>query len=210
MKRHNLNDQKQLQCKIYHNEAETNTNLKYHRKGEHNVIQQLDGNDSICSLNIDEELNSIPVHYGFRPPQVNCDDNNNTTLKTIKRDNRGYITVYLPVIAVYNHRSIWNKLQNFILEAKETNQGLTFHSEVWEMKEKKEHRKKIEEMMEMEGIKYVSTARPGRRGGGNALTCNMEEFDMKEVQNNNFENHEVTFAIVRPKANEAKNIVIIT
>ena len=63
--------------------------------------------------------------------------------------------------------------------------------------------------MEKEGINYISTARPGRRGGGSAITCDNENFDMKILVTENPDNHEATFAIVRPKAIEATNIIII-
>lgn len=91
-------------------------------------------------------------------------------IKIIRRDNRGALALYLPNVAVYNHRSIWQKFNNFVTEAKETQQMLTFHSEVWEVKEKKKHQKKLEEMLELHGITYISTPRPGRRGGGCAIT----------------------------------------
>lgn len=96
-----------------------------------------------------------------------------------------------------------------ITEIKKTNQGLTFHYKIWEVQENKTNRNKIEEMMETKGIDYFSTARPGRRGGGSAITVNNEQYDMKEVVLNNHNNIEVTFAIVRPKLKEASNIEII-
>ena len=191
----------------------------------HERIEQLDGNMSIYSSNSSEmdapiapdSPQPIPVHHGFRPPTARKNEIDyisnerirNKTLKIIKRDNRGFISLYLPNIAVYNHRSFWSKINNFVKEAKETKQGLTFHSEVWEVKESKKHKKKIEEMMEVEGINYASTARPGRRGGGSAITCDNETFDMKVVATKNPDKHEVTFAIIRPKAREASNIIII-
>ena len=43
--------------------------------------------------------------------------------------------------------------------------GIALHSEVWEKKEKKSHKNKIDEMFHMDGISYISTPRPGRRVG---------------------------------------------
>ena len=48
--------------------------------------------------------------------------------------------------------------------------GVAFHSEVWEKKESKKHKYKIDEMLETENIAYISTPRPNRRGGGSAIT----------------------------------------
>ena len=54
--------------------------------------------------------------------------------------------------------------------------GIAFHSEVWEKRESKKHKFKIQEMFELEGISYISTARPDRRGGGCAITCDNSHF----------------------------------
>ena len=98
-------------------------------------ILQMDGNDSFCST-LDttivetEEEGNIPVIVGFRPPKpptvfeptcflagpYNMVIKNNR--KTIRRDNRGELAFHLPIVAVYNHRSIWSKLNNFITEFK--------------------------------------------------------------------------------------------
>ena len=58
--------------------------------------------------------------------------------------------------------------------------GIAFHSEVWEKKESKRHKFKIEEMLEMEGISYISTARPDRRGGGCKITSDETLYYLKE------------------------------
>ena len=36
-------------------------------------------------------------------------------------------------------------------------------------------------MLELEGISYVSTPRPNRRGGGAAKTCDESKFYLKEI-----------------------------
>ena len=59
-------------------------------------------------------------------------------------------------MAVYNHRSIWKKINNFALEVKTLEIGLAFHSEVWEKREKKAHKNKIEELLEIHGISYLN------------------------------------------------------
>ena len=106
-------------------------------------------------------------------------------------------------------RSIWKKLKNFITEAEETGQGIGLPSEVWQKKESKNHKGKIEEMLEISGISYASTPRPGRRGGGSAITCDEKKYDMKHIRVENPDELEVTFAIIKPKAKEARNINII-
>ena len=55
-------------------------------------------------------------------------------------------------------------------------------------------------MLEMRGIKYVSTPRPGvRRGGGTALACNQERFLMSKLNIYIPKPLEACFALVKPK-----------
>ena len=72
--------------------------------------------------------------------------------------------------------------------------GIAFHSEVWEKRESKKHKLRIDEMFEMEGISYISTARPDRRDGGCAITNDNSHFHLKEIKIDNPDNLEVTFA----------------
>ena len=104
----------------------------------------------------------IPVFISKRNSYKCSEDRANRChryVKTIRRDNRGLISLFLPNIGVYNHRSLFPKIDNFITEAKETNQGLTLHSEVWEVSQSKKHQRKINEMLELHGMTYVSTPR---------------------------------------------------
>ena len=87
--------------------------------------------------------------------------------------------------------------------------GIAFHSEVWEKKESKKHKFKIEEMLEIENIAYVSTARPNRRGGGCAITCDNTLYHLKELNIENPDNLEVTFATLRPKNEDSPQFVMI-
>ena len=123
--------------------------------------------------------NKINVMIGNRPARAVPNQPRIPCRKTIRRDNRGELALYLPNIAVYNHRSIWKKLSNFCLEFKELDMGVAFHSGIWEKKESKKHKHKIDEMFEMEDISYISTPRPNRRGGGSAITCDDKRFYMK-------------------------------
>ena len=64
--------------------------------------------ESINTTNQDYLSSSqIPVIVGFRPPKENVPQPKFRYLKTIKRDNKGAVSLVLPNIAVYNHRSIW-------------------------------------------------------------------------------------------------------
>ena len=112
-------------------------------------------------------------------------------LKTIKRNNKGEISLYLPKIAVYNHRSIWAKVKNFTKEFQELGLDVAFNSEIREKKEKKSHKFEIEKMCEMKGLDYISTPRPDRRGGGTALIIDRKKFVIKQYSPENSDNLEV-------------------
>ena len=78
--------------------------------------------------------------------------------------------------------------------------NLCLLTEVWQVKENKKHQKAIENMMEMNGIQYVSTPRPGaRRGGGTAIACREENFHIAKLNINIPKPLEACFAILKPK-----------
>ena len=57
-----------------------------------------------------------------------------------------------------------------------------FLTEVWKKKENKKHQFKLEEMLEMKGVKYISTPCPGaKRGGGAAIAVRMEKFNISKL-----------------------------
>ena len=178
-------------------------------------IPQLDGNYSFSSdsslelrdvvntvnnsvIDPNTNFNPIPVITGFRPPPAKKCERQPTRI-TIRRDNRSELCLHLPSMGVYNHRSIWKKINNFALEFKELKMGVAFHSEVWEKKEKKQHQNKLEEILELHGIKYISTPRPVQRGGGSAITVDNERFFIKEIKDDNPDNLEITIGILKPK-----------
>ena len=165
-----------------------------HTDEKDDQILQMDGNCSFISTdsesvssNIDPPITStkkslmsdglpIQVIIGNRShAKSKLSEKRATYRKTFRRDNRGELGLFLPNIAVYNHRSIWKKYQSFCTEFTEMSMGAAFHSEVWERKESKKHKRKIDEMMEMNGISYISTPRPDRRGGECAITVNIVE-----------------------------------
>ena len=60
--------------------------------------------------------------------------------------------------------------------------SLSFILEIWERADKKQHCLEIEKMLEMNGLKYISTPRkPNSKGvsyGGAALVVNLEKIYM--------------------------------
>ena len=54
-------------------------------------------------------------------------------------------------------------------------------SEIWEKAEDKVHQGQIESLLELNGIKYISNPRRGRRGGGTAIAARCESFSLSKL-----------------------------
>ena len=79
-------------------------------------------------------------------------------------------------------RSFFPKCDNFAQDMYERESDLSFLTEVWEKSEKKRHQFKLEELLEIRGIKYISTPRPGaQRGGGAAIAVRLEKFNISKL-----------------------------
>ena len=112
------------------------------------VIGQLDGNVSVNTNS--DSVN--PIRHGG----VNRNGN---------RDK--YATALtLPVVASYNARSLFPKIESFKTDMRERNMSVGFVSEVWEKSEDKIHSLEVEKMLELHGLKYMSKARPSNKRGG--------------------------------------------
>ena len=74
------------------------------------------------------------------------------------------------------------KVKNFSVDMLERDIDVSFLSEVWEKEEDKYHKQNIEILLEMKGLKYISTPR-GRhkRGGGAALVANVSKFVLDKI-----------------------------
>ena len=87
---------------------------------------------------------------------------------------------YLPAIATYNMRSLFPKIGNVKNDLLERGISLGFFSEIWQKLENKSHKFEIERMLEGEGLKYISTARPSGWGGA-AIIVNQEQFILEKL-----------------------------
>ena len=144
-----------------------------------NIIQ-LDGN-----VSINTESESAP------PP-------NSHRLKN------ALVAHHLPVITVCNMRSLFPKFKNFKTDFLERQVDASLLCEVWEKSESKKHKDEIEEMLEMEGLKYFSTTRPrGKRGGGAAIIVNTEKFHVQKLDIHIPSHLEIIWALAKPKAEAA-------
>ena len=161
----------------------------------------------------DPPTKSIPVYTSHRASSPSW-----TNLKrrekyysTIKRSNKAVAALSLPTITVYNMRSIWSKLDSLATDMVERSADLSMLSEVWEKKENTLHQGKLEELLELKGIKYFSTPRPGtKRGGGAAFTAREDKFTVSKLNIDIPKPLEVVWGLLKPKENlgEISKIII--
>ena len=119
---------------------------------------------------------------------------------TVKRDNRKIVALTLPKILNYNMRSIWSKYENLVQDINERESDLIFLTEIWQVQENKKHQFKIEALLEMRGIKYISTPRPGaRRGGGAAIATRLDRFLLTKLNIPIPNSVEVVWGLLKPK-----------
>ena len=91
------------------------------------------------------------------------------------------------------------KIFNFATDMTDRMCSLSFLVEIWQKSENKKHMFKIEELLEMSGIKYISTPRPGnRRGGGAAIAANIDLYTLAKLNICIPSNLEIVWGILKP------------
>ena len=137
-------------------------------------ILQFDGNVSISDMSEssyvscfpnNESKGTIPVILNNRPVKPRHEPRT-SVIKTLKRNNKILNAVTLPKVACYNMRSLMPKIKMLAADIKDRSCSLALLSEIWEKADNKKHQMKIEELYEMEGLKYLSNPRPGIKRGG--------------------------------------------
>ena len=90
-------------------------------------------------------------------------------------------------------RSLMPKIWNFSTDMEDRQCSLSFLVEIWQKSESKKHQFKIEELLELHGIKYISI----RRGGGAAIAANTERFSLSKLNIFIPNNLEITWGILK-------------
>ena len=176
-------------------------------------FSQVDGNVSIISSPEKNELlndrTPISVIFGYRPPKIILERPPHSR-RILRRSNKAIQALALPKIACYNMRSLFPKILNFSLDMRERQTNIGFLTEVWEKKEKKKHQFRLEEMLEMSGVKYISTPRPGaQRGGGAAIVAGTDKFSISKLNIPIPKSVEVVWGLLKPKVMTGKISTII-
>ena len=149
--------------------------------------------------NYSTQCDSPPAWYEEYIPGVSDPRQSKLNRKTIRRDNRLLITEALPILSVSNLRSFWPKQNNFIEDLKMRDISCAMLSEVWEKANCRKQQFELEKMLNMDGLKYISTPRITKRGGGAAIVAQLKNYSLDKIEVPNPNKVEVVFGILRPK-----------
>ena len=119
--------------------------------------------------------------------------------KVVRRDKRIVLGEFLPTIGVSNVRSLIPKIENVKKDILERSISLLLLSEVWEKANCKKQQFEMEKMCQMDGLKYISTPRLKKRGGGAAIIVNLRNFAIEKIPVHIPNNLEVVWGLMRPK-----------
>ena len=119
--------------------------------------------------------------------------------QTVKRDNKLPVCHSLPIVSVSNCRSLIPKVNNFVDDLLEREIGVALLSEVWQKTTSKKHRFEIEKMLQLHGLKYISTPRLHKRGGGAAIVANLSKFSLEKLDVIINDKLEIVWGLLRPK-----------
>ena len=139
-----------------------------------------------------------------------CSSNNANNVQSWKK-NKISTALNLPIVASYNVRSLFPKIDHFKTDMKERNISLSFVQEVWEKSEDRYHGLEVEKMLEINGLKYISKSRPSnKRGGGVALVVDLEKFSCEKLQVFTPGSVEAVWGLLKPKSADAqcKKIIV--
>ena len=123
--------------------------------------------------------------------------------KTIRRDQKLLVGESLPIISVSNVRSLNPKIGNVKNDIFDRNISISILSEVWEKTNCQKYQFELEKMLQMDGLKYISTPRLTKRGGGAAIIVNLRKFSLEKISIHIPNNLEVVWGLVRPKKETA-------
>ena len=174
---------------------------------DYEPIPQIDGNLSICS-SICEKPETIYSQVGFRPPRTVFERPPPTRI-VIRKSMKVLNAIGLPRVTIYNARSLFPKIESFATDMKERETDVSFISEVWEKETSKKHAKKIEELLELQGIKYISTPRRNKRGGGAAVAVNLAKFSISKLNVQIPKKVEAVWGLLKPKLRGKYSSIIV-
>ena len=132
----------------------------------------------------------------------------NVSINSGIKINRTVAALSLPIIATYNLRSMFPKINSLKTDIIERQVDIAFLQEIWEQTEDIYVQSEIEAMLELDGLDYVSNPRPknvkGTSYGGVAIITNARNFISKKLDVIVPHDLEVCWSLVKPKNQNTK------
>ena len=165
----------------------------YKSESDRSIIEQLDGNVSILS-NVtlaSDGGQQVQSHKTIPPNKI---EKKNEKISTASN---------LPLVASYNLRSLLPKKDNLVTDILERSIDCSFLQEIWEAESNENFQFEVEKMLELHGLKYISTSRKANKKGvaygGAAIMANQEKFYLEKLPIIIPQNLEVVWGLLRPK-----------
>ena len=95
---------------------------------------------------------SIPVVLTHRIKKSTTTETRIPVRVTIRRSNRTIKAKSVPIISLYNMRSIWSKLENLADDIQERNSDLTLLTEIWQGSNNKKTQRKAGNTLQRKGF----------------------------------------------------------
>ena len=175
-------------------------------------IGQLDGNITLSSIAEEPESMRIPVWCGYRPPRP-VQGWRRPARRVVRRDNRLVEALSLPTLSSYNMRAARAKLRSLAEDIEMRDCQLSFLCEIWEKSDCKNFQGKVEEILEMSNIQYLSNPRQGnRKGGGVGIAHAGAGFQVTKLNVKVEKPLEVVWALYRnlTKGGKMRKIILIS
>ena len=110
----------------------------------------------------------------------------------------------LPTVAVYNFRSLYPKLENVKTDILNRSISVAFCCEIWEKPGDEKQEAKIEKMLQIDGLKYISNPRSTGWGGA-AIIVDLERFTVKKLDSVHVpKNLDVVWALLTCKSDKPR------
>ena len=101
-------------------------------------------------------------------------------------------------------RSLAPKRNNYKIDILEREISVSLISEIWEKVGCRKQIYETEKMLQLDGLKYISTPRTTKRGGGAAIVVNLEKFTLEKIEVIIPYNLEVVWGLMRPRKTTSK------
>ena len=163
-------------CEIQNQSLLSNTSNIFHSNDK---IPQIDGNESlnmsVSGLDRGIDGNGVSLTSGHRkygPQYKRQGCNGHKISHTVAASE----CTSLPVITIYNMRSIWSKFDSLLEDFENRSASISILNEIWFDENNVDQMNKVEEVNEMDNISFITNPRRlNKRGGGVAVMSKVDD-----------------------------------